>query len=137
MERGQRGRNPRQKPVEKIDAAEESLHLHLGRWTRHSMDGVDLGRERDNTRGIDDMAQVRDAWRCYHTLPLIEAEARVRQALQNLSQVKTVLLQGGAGHEDVVQVDEDTRQVTQDAIHESLECLRRILQSEWHPKKFE
>ena len=42
-----------------------------------------------------------------------------------------------ACHQYIVEVDEHKLHLTQNAIHQSLESLRRVLQTEWHAQKFE
>ena len=43
---------------------------------------------------------------------------------------------GTATYEDVMLVDEDTGDASEYGVHESLECLSSILESEQHAEKF-
>ena len=117
MERGEGRRNSRKKAMEKIDTSKEALHLHFGSRARHGMDGVNLGRERDDPGRVNDVTQVSDLLRSQHTLLPVEAEPSVRQTLQHFPQITQMLFHGGAGHQDVVQIHENAGHATKDAIH--------------------
>ena len=42
----------------------------------------------------------------------------------------------GAGHQNIIKIDEGKVDGAEDAIHEPLECLRRILEAKRHPQEF-
>ena len=43
----------------------------------------------------------------------------------------------GAGNQNVIQIDKDALQATQNAIHQALKRLGRVLEAEWHPQELE
>ncbi len=52
-----------------------------------------------------------------------------------MTEVRFMLLFGVAGDEDVIQVDEDERDATEDAIHQPLEHLGGILETKGHAEE--
>ena len=59
----------------------------------------------------------------------------VREAAEDLTEVHFMLLFGVAGDEDVIQVDEDERDATEDAVHQPLVCLGSVLETKGHAEE--
>ena len=68
-------------------------------------------------------------------LLVVEDQAKLLQALQNLLEILLMLLCCLAGHQDVVQVDEGVGNAQQHLVHEPLEGLPSIAESKRHPEK--
>ena len=66
-------------------------------------------------------------------LLLVDADAVVAEAFEDLSEAVLVLSEGRAGDEDVVDVDEHALQVSKDVVHQALARLSCISQAEGHP----
>ncbi len=69
------------------------------------------------------MAQEVHGRHAKDTLRRVDLEAVVLEAGQHLAEVLHVLLGGGGGHEDVIDVDHDEVRVSHDLVHEPLEGL--------------
>ena len=65
----------------------------------------------------------------------VKYQAMLLEPLEDLLQVDLVLLIGVAGHQDVIQVDEDAVQPLQHLVHKALERLPGIPEPKGHPQK--
>ena len=65
-----------------------------------------------------------------YTLGSVHNEAVVGQHFEDVAKILKVFFWGGGGHEDVVDVDEAMRDAVEDRVHESLEILTCVFQSE-------
>ena len=110
-----------------VDTTEETLQFNFICRARHRHDGVNPGREWLDAGGVHDVPQVRDGGRGKDALLPVETQSSLVQTAKNLSEVREMLLGGGAGHEDVVQVDEDAVKPAKDPVHQTLERLCRVL----------
>ena len=117
MQGCQRFRNVGKKPMEKVDAPEEALELHLVSRPGHGSDGLDLGRKRNDAGMIDNMPKIRHSRLCNDAFLPVEVEASVAQAGEDGTKVLEVLLPGGAGDEDVIEIDKNTIQTIKYSVH--------------------
>ena len=62
----------------------------------------------------------------------VENQASRPEPVEDLPEVYNVLLAGLAGHQNVVDVDEDEVQAVEDPVHVPLEGHPRVLESEGH-----
>ena len=69
------------------------------------------------------------------TLFPVDDHPVVREEAEDLTEVRFMLLFGVAGDEDVIQVDEDERDATEDAVHQPLECLGGVLKTKGHAEE--
>jgi hypothetical protein len=114
-------------PSIEIDHAEETLQLHLRRWDRHIGDGLNPRGQGRDAGGRDEVAQVVELRLAEQALACVDDKAVGGKQAENLAQVVRIFFGGQAGHKDVVQVDEDKDDAAQHSVHQTLECLRRVL----------
>ena len=75
---------------------------------------------------VSELADTKD------TLFPVDDHPVVREEAEDLTEVHFMLLFSVAGDEDVIQVYEDEREATEDAVHQSLECLGSVLETKGH-----
>lgn len=68
-----------------------------------------------------------------NALIMPDDEATLTEALKYWSKVRQVIIRGGAGNQNVIQVNEHRGQSLQDANHEVLKSLACVAQAERHP----
>ena len=69
------------------------------------------------------------------TLFPVDDHPVVREEAEDLTEVHFMLLFSVAGDEDVIQVDKDERDPTEDAVHQPLECLGGVLETKGHAEE--
>ena len=69
------------------------------------------------------------------TLFPVDDHPVVREEAEDLTEVRFMLLFSVAGDEDVIQVYKDEREATEDAVHQSLECLGSVLETKGHAEE--
>ena len=71
------------------------------------------------------------------TLLPINGDPIGNQQAEDLPQVVKMSLLVGACNEDIIQIDEGTIYLPQNAVHQTLKSLSSVLKSEWHPNELE
>ena len=67
-----------------------------------------------------------------NALGAIDLETVVAKPEEELPQMLDVLVDGGTGHQYIIQVDEGGVHVRQQLVHASLERLCRVTKAKWH-----
>ena len=78
---------------------------------------------------VSELADTKD------TLFPVDDHPVVREEAEDLTEVRFMLLFSVAGDEDVIQVNEDERDATEDAVHQPLECLGSVLETKGHAEE--
>ena len=125
----------REEAVKKIDATKEPLQLHLGGGTWNGGDGVNLGGEGGNPCCIYRVAEVRDLRDCHDTFLPVKVEASGSEATEDGVKVIEMLLERSTGNQNIVKVDKYPLQAAKDTIHQPLERLCGVLETERHPEE--
>ena len=124
-----------EEPVKKVNTAQETLQLHFGIGPGHGQDCLDLGWLRNNSGGVDNVAEVFDLAGSQGTLLPIDAEASLVEASEDFVKVNKVLVEGRAGDQNVVQVNKNSIHITQNTIHKPLKSLSAVFEAKRHPQK--
>ena len=80
---------------------------------------------------VSELADTKD------TLFPVDDHPVVREEAEDLTEVRFMLLFSVARDEDVIQVDEDERDGTEDAVHQPLECLGGVLETKGHAEELQ
>ena len=86
---------------------------------------------------VDMMAEEIEVANAKRALLGVDDYSILVEALENESQVFEVLVRGGAGHEEIVDVCVAERETAQDVVDEALKRLCRIAKTKWHAQEFE
>ena len=78
---------------------------------------------------VDDFVDAKD------TLLPVDDHPIFREEVEDLTEVLFVLLFGAAGDENIVEVDKNEGNISEDAIHQPLECLGGILEPKGHAEE--
>ena len=70
-------------------------------------------------------------------LGAVDRQTSLSQTCEELPQVVFMKGRTGASHQNVVQIDEEEREVSQHTVHQALECLSAIFEAKWHPDELE
>ena len=102
-------------------------------------DSVSLGSVHGDAGGSDHKAQEFDPLSMEQTLFRLGVQIVLTQMFQDASDMDLMIFQGIGEDEDIVEVDhyEDVSHVSEDVIHEGLECSRRIGEPHGHNQEFE
>ena len=73
------------------------------------------------------MAEKRDFRDAKDTLVAVDGEASGQEARENQAKMTGMLDWVRAGDQDVIQINKDEIQTTEDIIHQALECLSGVL----------
>ena len=115
-----------------VNEAKKMLEvLHGGRLGIVN-DGLDIRGEGGDARGSNMMAKEIHGRLGKGAFGKVDEKAVGSQNGEKLMKMVKVLLRGGAGHQDIIQVDENERKVMQDVVHQSLEGLSRVAEAKGH-----
>ena len=120
------------KTMVKIDQANELSQLSCGGWLWKIADDFDFVLQGTYTVLADMMPQEFQFLNSKNTFGGIDHNTVVSQALENLAEVLLVLLRGRTGNQYIINVYENKVEPTKHLVHEPLECLASIPQSEGH-----
>jgi len=119
-----------------IDEAKEALEVLHSVRLRVVEDGVHMGGHGSDAGGGDLVAEEGDRRLSKGALGEVDEEAVVSEEVEELSEVGEVLLEVGAGHQDVVEINKEEGKVLEDVVHEALEGLCRIAEAKGHGEVF-
>ena len=124
-------------PMVKVHKPEKSPQFALSIWTWKVSDDLDFIFQWANTCGINMVTQKVQFTDAKLNLGNIDHDSMLIQSLKNRAKMFQMLFRRGTCDEEVVDISLGKIQTLQNLVHETLERLRSILQSKWHPKELE
>ena len=107
----------RNKTAIEVDEAEETLEILDGGGLRIVSDGLDMGGKGSDSSSGDMVAKEVHRGLGKRAFCRIDENAIGSQDGEELVEVMEMLLKGGAGNEDIIEIDKSKRKILENVVH--------------------
>ena len=107
----------RDKPVVEIDEAKKALELFDGGGLRIVSDGLNMGGKGGDSSSGDMVAEKIHRCLSKRAFFRINENSVGSQDGEELVEVIEMLLKGGAGNEDIIEIDKSKRKILENVVH--------------------
>ena len=123
-------------PVVEGQHSNELPELALCLWSREVADLSHFAGQRRDSCRRDMVAEEVQLCHSQHALGLVDLDAVLGEAGEDLHEVVPVLADCRAGHQDIIYINETAGDSSQDLVHQSLAGLSGIPEPKWEHAAF-
>ena len=120
----------------KVNQSYEPTEFTCSHRARKLTNNIYFATEGADAMAADMMAEELQTTHAKKALGRIDDDAIIAKPLKHFPQMLFVFLFRGTGNEDIVNVHEAKMQSSENLVHETLECLTSVAQTERHAGKF-